>query len=65
MITKLRQVGKNTLLNHILKKLDRNIKKVALDNLILRNQAQDEPKLFLRTHKMPLIIDKLTTVTLY
>lgn len=58
MITGPRQVGKSTLLNYISRKLDRNINKVTLDDLILRNQAQDDPELFLRTHETPLIIDE-------
>ena len=58
MITGPRQVGKSTLLSFILRKLDRNINRVTLDDLILRNQAQDDPELFLRTHETPLIIDE-------
>lgn len=58
MITGPRQVGKSTLLNYISRKLDRNINKVTLDDLILRNQAQEDPELFLRTHETPLIIDE-------
>ena len=58
MITGPRQVGKSTLLNYISRKLDRKINKVTLDDLILRNQAQDDPELFLRTHETPLIIDE-------
>lgn len=58
MITGPRQVGKSTLLNFISRKLDRNINKVTLDDLILRKLAQDDPELFLRTHETPLIIDE-------
>ena len=58
MITGPRQVGKSTLLNYISKKLNRNINKVTLDDLILRSQAQNDPELFLRTHETPLIIDE-------
>ena len=58
MITGPRQVGKSTLLNYISRKLDRNINKVTLDDLMLRNQAQEDPELFLRTHETPLIIDE-------
>ena len=57
MITGPRQVGKSTLLNYISRKLDRKINKFTLDDLILRNQAQDDPDLFLRTHETQLIID--------
>ena len=58
MITGPRQVGKSTLLNYISRKLDKKINKVTLDDLILRNQAQEDPELFLRTHETPLIIDE-------
>jgi len=58
MITGPRQVGKSTLLNYISRKLDRKINKVTLDDLMLRNQAQEDPELFLRTHETPLIIDE-------
>ena len=58
MITGPRQVGKKTLLNYISKKLNININRVTLDDLIMRTQAQDDPELFLRTHETPLIIDE-------
>lgn len=58
MITGPRQVGKSTLLSFISRKLNRNINKVTLDDLILRNQAIEDPELFLRTHETPLIIDE-------
>lgn len=58
MITGPRQVGKSTLLNFIMKKQNYNVNKVTLNNLILRNQAVEDPELFLRTHETPLIIDE-------
>ena len=58
MITGPRQVGKSTLLNYISRKLNININRVTLDDLIMRTQAQDDPELFLRTHETPLIIDE-------
>ncbi len=58
MITGPRQVGKSTLLNYISRKLDKKINRVTLDDLILRQQAQEDPELFLRTHETPLIIDE-------
>lgn len=58
MITGPRQVGKSTLLSYISRKLDKKINRVTLDNLILREQAQSDPELFLRTHETPLIIDE-------
>lgn len=58
MITGPRQVGKSTLLSYISRKLDKKINRVTLDNLILKEQAQSDPELFLRTHETPLIIDE-------
>ncbi len=58
MITGPRQVGKSTLLNYISRTLDKKINKVTLDDLMLRNQAKNDPELFLRTHETPLIIDE-------
>lgn len=58
MITGPRQVGKSTLLNFISRKMKKKINKVTLDDLILRNQAKEDPELFLRTHETPLIIDE-------
>ena len=58
MITGPRQVGKRTLLNFISRETNKKINKVTLDDLILRNQAKEDPELFLRTHERPLIIDE-------
>ena len=58
MITGPRQVGKSTLLKFIARKCNYKINKVTLDDLILRNQAKEDPELFLRTHETPLIIDE-------
>lgn len=58
MVTGPRQVGKTTLLNNIIKQNDKNINFVSLDNLDARRLAVEEPELFLRTYKTPLIIDE-------
>lgn len=58
MITGPRQVGKSTLLNFVSRRTNKKINKVTLDDLILRNQAKEDPELFLRTHETPLIIDE-------
>lgn len=62
MITGPRQVGKSTLLNFISRECDYKVNKVTLDDLILRNQAKEDPELFLRTHEVPLIIDEFQRV---
>lgn len=58
MITGPRQVGKTTLLNMIIKDSEQKINFVTLDNLDARKLAVEDPELFLRTYKTPLIIDE-------
>lgn len=55
LVTGPRQVGKTTLLLSI--KPD-NMEYVTLDDEVLRNQAQNDPKLFLEEHPFPLLIDE-------
>lgn len=50
-----RQVGKTTLL---LKLKPKEMNYVTLDDVILRNQAIEDPKLFLEEHPSPLLIDE-------
>ena len=58
MITGPRQVGKTTLLNHLVATSTEKINYVSLDNLLIRNQAIEDPELFLRNYETPLIIDE-------
>ena len=58
MITGPRQVGKTTLLNHLVATSSEKINYVSLDNLLIRNQAIEDPELFLRNYETPLIIDE-------
>lgn len=55
LITGARQVGKSTLLKHC----DENRNYVSLDDLTEREMAINEPKLFLKNHPAPLIIDEI------
>lgn len=55
LITGARQVGKSTLLKHC----DESRNYVSLDDLVEREMAINEPKLFLENHKAPLIIDEI------
>lgn len=57
MITGSRQVGKTTLLNHLVATSKKKINYVSLDNILIRTQAIEDPELFLRTYEAPLIID--------
>lgn len=57
MLTGARQVGKTTILKHMMK--DLKIKSfVSLDDINERSLAINDPKLFLETHPYPLIIDE-------
>ena len=58
MITGPRQVGKTTLLNHLVATSKEKINYVSLDNLLIRSQAIEDPELFLRSYETPLIIDE-------
>ena len=58
MITGPRQVGKTTLLNHLISVSKRKINFISLDDMKIRLQANEDPELFLRTHEPPLIIDE-------
>ncbi|MFI3328871.1 MAG: ATP-binding protein [bacterium] len=56
LITGARQVGKSTLCQEIVKEL--GFKYVTLDNLTNREQAMNDPQMFLKINKWPLIIDE-------
>ena len=58
MVTGPRQVGKTTLLNHLVATSKERINYISLDNLLLRSQAIEDPELFLRTYEPPIIIDE-------
>ena len=55
LITGARQVGKTTLL----KNLKPDLKYITLDDLILSQQAIEDPNLFLKTNSPPIIIDEV------
>ncbi|OFW81025.1 MAG: ATPase [Alphaproteobacteria bacterium RIFCSPLOWO2_01_FULL_40_26] len=56
LITGPRQVGKTTLLQI---SAEKNRKYVTLDDLNARNMAQNDPALFIKTYKPPVIIDEI------
>lgn len=58
MITGPRQVGKTTLLNHLVATSKEKINYVSLDNILIRSQAVEDPEMFLRNYETPLIIDE-------
>ena len=52
-----RQVGKTTMLEHLMKDTARN--KITLDDVTERRLAQSDPELFLETHPAPVLIDEV------
>lgn len=61
MLTGPRQVGKSTLLNHI-NRNDCDISEISFDDVELRRDAKEDPKLFLEKYGTPLIIDEFQHV---
>lgn len=57
LLTGPRQVGKTTLLEHIIDNVE--VEFVTLDDLAERKTAQKDPELFLNSHKMPIVIDEV------
>lgn len=55
LLTGPRQVGKSTMFEH----LDGYRNKVTLDDLQERNLAKNDPEMFLKIHKTPLLIDEV------
>ena len=56
LMTGPRQVGKTTLLEMCLEK---NREYITLDDLDVRQMAQNDPGLFIQTYNMPIIIDEM------
>lgn len=52
-----RQVGKTTMLEHLMEGTDRN--RVSLDNVENRRLAKKDPELFLELHPAPILIDEV------
>ena len=59
MIVGPRQVGKTTMLEHLMVEEGRGRKKVTLDDLAERELAKTDPKMFFQLHKPPLLIDEV------
>lgn len=55
LITGARQVGKTTMLKNV----KPNINYITLDDMILNQSANDDPNLFLKSNKPPIIIDEI------
>lgn len=54
-----RQVGKTTMLEHLMERDGRGRSKVTLDDLTERELAKTDPKMFFQLHRPPLLIDEV------
>ncbi len=57
LVTGARQVGKTTMLKHLADGTERTY--VTLDDLAIRELAQNDPALFFQTYKPPILIDEV------
>lgn len=59
LLTGPRQVGKTTMLEHLIEVEGKGRKKVSLDDLTLRELAKTDPKMFFQLYQPPLLIDEM------
>ena len=59
LLTGPRQVGKTTMLEHLIEVEGKGRKKVSLDDLTLRELAKTDPKMFFKRYQPPLLIDEV------
>lgn len=59
LITGPRQVGKSTMLEHVLEKRHEPIEVVTLDNLTDRQLAATDPAMFFQVHRPPVMVDEV------
>lgn len=59
LLTGPRQVGKTTMLEHLIEVKGKGRKKVSLDDLTLRELAKTDPKMFFQLYQPPLLIDEV------
>ena len=59
LLTGPRQVGKTTMLEHLIEVEGKGRKKVSLDDLTLRELAKTYPKMFFQLYQPPLLIDEV------
>ena len=59
LLTGPRQVGKTTVLEHLIEVEGKGRKKVSLDDLTLRELAKTDPKMFFQLYQPPLLIDEV------
>ena len=57
MVTGARRTGRTTMLKHLAQGGDRAV--VTMDDLVLRNLARSEPRLFLQIYRPPVLISEI------
>ena len=57
LVTGARQVGKTTMLKHLSEGTERNY--VTLDDMMIRDLAKSDPKLFFQMYRPPILIDEV------
>ncbi len=59
LVTGPRQVGKSTLLEHVVASMGRDVERVTLDDLTELQLANDDPAMFFQLHELPVMIDEV------
>ncbi|MEC4271651.1 ATP-binding protein [Adlercreutzia sp. R25] len=59
LVTGPRQVGKSTLLEHVIEQTGRSVNSVTLDDMTERALASSDPAMFLQIHEPPVLIDEV------
>lgn len=59
LVTGPRQVGKSTMLQHVLAQRDERIELVTLDDLTERQLATTDPAMFFQVHRPPVMVDEV------
>lgn len=59
LVTGPRQVGKSTLLQHVLQQRDETVEQVTLDDLSNRQLAIEDPAMFFQIHRPPILVDEV------
>ncbi len=59
LVTGPQQVGKSTMLNHVIAQTGRAIECVSLDNLTERRLASSDPAMFFQVHTPPVLVDEV------
>lgn len=59
LVTGPRQVGKSTVVTHVLDATHSSVERLSLDDLDLRRLAREDPSLFFQLHEPPLFIDEV------